>query len=85
MKPIQVDSPDFTDLIRSAQEYVEYISSEDYHEDGLSDYENQIFESAMEAVFGPKIWDWINNKEDTNLEQRIRNIPDKQIKEFWGA
>jgi len=62
MKPIQVDNPDFTDLIEAAQEYVEYIDSEDYHEDGLSDYENQIFETAMEAVFGPKIWDWLNER-----------------------
>jgi hypothetical protein len=62
MNPIPINNPNFTDLIEAAQEYVEYIDSEEYHEDGLSDYENQIFESAMEAVFGSKIWCWINER-----------------------
>jgi hypothetical protein len=63
MKPIQVDNPDFTDLIKSAEEYVDYKSGDNYHEDGLDDYENQIFESAMEAIFGKSIWDWLDEWE----------------------
>jgi len=62
MDPIPINNPDFTDLIDSALEYIEFIDSENYHEDSLDDYKQEIFEIAMEAVFGPKIWDWINER-----------------------
>lgn len=40
--------------------YVEFIDSEDYHED--NDYAHYIFETTLEAVYGKEVWDFINAK-----------------------
>lgn len=45
------------DTIKAAcQEYLDWLESDDYHEDGSDDYRHAIFVAAMEAVFGPDIW-----------------------------
>jgi hypothetical protein len=49
------------DLQSSIVEYLEYLESPERHEDVDRDYENQIFESAMEAFCGADIWDFINS------------------------
>jgi hypothetical protein len=59
MKPIPINNPDLADLIEATKEYVDYLNSEDYCDDGASDYKHEIFEVAMKTVFGPNIWDWI--------------------------
>lgn len=47
--------------IRDACEaYMTFLRSSDYSEDALEDYENDIFETALEAVMGTKVWDEIN-------------------------
>ena len=43
------------------QAYMEFIKSDDYVEDRLSDYEHDIFEAAMEAVFGGGVWKDVND------------------------
>lgn len=45
---------------KACDEYLEYLESDDYNEDGRSNYESAIFEAAMEWAFGDKIWDRIN-------------------------
>ena len=57
-KPKQQGHPNFQELIDGCQEYLDYLTSEEYHED--NDLEHFIFESAMEAVFGKDVWEYIN-------------------------
>ena len=57
-KPKQQGNPNFQELIDECQEYLDYLTSEEYHED--NDREHFIFESAMEAVFGRDVWEYIN-------------------------
>jgi hypothetical protein len=40
--------------------FMDFLRSEDYTEDGLDDYESDIFEAALEAVYGPRVWDEIS-------------------------
>jgi len=60
-KPRQLDEIDYRKIIKSCNDYIEFISSPDYHEDSLGNYKQEIFENAMEAVFGNP-WPWINGK-----------------------
>ena len=46
------------DEIRTAcEEYMRWLESDEYHEDRAGNYRNDIFEAAMEAVFGSGIWE----------------------------
>ena len=44
------------------QNYIDYIDSDDFHED--NDFEYFIFETALEAIYGVNIFDYINSKTD---------------------
>lgn len=44
--------------------YINYIWSDDYHED--NDYKHFIFEAAMEAIYGDGIFNKINKKVQQN-------------------
>lgn len=46
---------------KACEEYMKYLRSEDWCEEGLSDYENDIFEKAMTDFLGKEIWEEINN------------------------
>ena len=48
-------------LKRACEEYMNYIMSDDYHEDTATDYEHYIFEKAMESIYGKDVWNTINN------------------------
>jgi hypothetical protein len=48
-KPIMIQNPDLTDLKRIVADYLNYVSSGNYHED--NDYEHGIYESVMTAFF----------------------------------
>lgn len=48
------------ELKQACEEYIAYIEGKEYHEDGTDDYENAVFEAALELVFGAGIWDRIN-------------------------
>lgn len=47
----------FNPLIDLCKKYVESLEKEGYVDDDLINY---IYESAMEAVYGEKCWDYIN-------------------------
>ena len=47
-------------LRNAAQEYVDYLASDDYNEDGVSEYENAVFEAALELVFGSDVWAFVH-------------------------
>jgi hypothetical protein len=60
MTPKALETPDFAALKKVCDEYIKFLESEDYHED--NDFDNYIFEAAMDAIYGPKIWDFVNEK-----------------------
>lgn len=63
--------PNAPDLIEACQDYLDYIDSPEYHEDGVDDYEHAIFEAALQAVFGRDVFDfvnWIGDERDRKWE-----------------
>lgn len=63
-RPKPLEKPDFAALIEAVQAYVDFVESEEYHEDSASDERNYVFEAAVEAVYGPNIWPHINSETD---------------------
>ncbi len=55
-----MDEKKLEELKEACADYMEFMRSEDYNEDELSYYENDIFESALEVFYGDKVWDEIN-------------------------
>ncbi len=60
VRPKQLDEVDTKSLRDICQQYIDYIDSEEYHED--NDYDHYIFQATMEAVYGNNIWKFINNR-----------------------
>jgi len=60
-KPEQLKSIDTKKLSEVCQQYIDFVDNDkEYHE--YHDYDHYIFESAMEAIFGKGVWDFINNR-----------------------
>jgi len=45
-------------LIQGVNWYCEFIDSDDYYEDALDKYENDVFEAAIHLVKGPEYDKW---------------------------
>lgn len=58
-KPRSIDNPDITRLQNICCEYINDLASDGYVDE---DYEQYIFEAAMETVFGKDVWKFINDK-----------------------
>lgn len=55
--PTVIENPVITEkLINGCKEYIEAIQQER----SLDNFEHFVFEAAVEAVFGPTVWKWIN-------------------------
>ena len=62
-KPKQLETVNLTALRQACQEYIDWLDDdEEYFEDGVEDYEHEVMEKAMEAIFGKDVWDFINSK-----------------------
>lgn len=59
-KPKMLENIDWKVVKAYCQEYIDFISSEDYYDD--NDYVEYIFEEAMIACFGKKVWEYINKR-----------------------
>ena len=57
-KPVELITQDFTNLRKCCQEYINGLAKNQVVH---IDQEHWIFEAAMEAVFGKKVWEYINN------------------------
>lgn len=57
-EPQPLAQPDFNRLIAQVVNYVKWIESGEYHSDG--DHESYIFEEAVKAVYGDRVFDWVN-------------------------
>ena len=49
---------DFAPITKICTAYVNYVSSDEYHED--NDYENYIYETVLTTIYGDTFWDWLN-------------------------
>ena len=47
-------------LKQACKNYLDYLADEESNVDGDDDYENDIFEKAMELCMGEDIWDEVN-------------------------
>ena len=59
-KSKQLQEVNLQDLRDTCQGYIDFIASDDFHED--NDYDHYIFEKAMEALYGKNVWKYINGK-----------------------
>ena len=61
-KLLKTEEIDLTELKDVCKDYICFVDNdEEYHED--NNYDHYIFETAMETVFGKKVWDFINNRQ----------------------
>lgn len=58
---IESDKIDWTSLCEEVQQYIDFIDSDDYHED--NDYDVYIAESAIKTIFGENVYEWINKRQ----------------------
>lgn len=58
--PLLKPNPALHVLINTCEEYMNFLESKDYHED--HDYAHYIFEAALEALYGPEVWAFVNSK-----------------------
>ncbi len=68
MKPKFSISENSDDLKKAAQEYIDFIFSNEYHEDRAIKYENGILEEALIFCFGPGIFNIINDRMEIKKE-----------------
>lgn len=54
-------------LRQACIDYINYLEAEDSCEDGDEDYENQIFEKALELIYGKEIWATVTYLQDERM------------------
>jgi len=60
-----LSTENLTELGKACQVYIDFLDNDkEYHEDGISNYEHQIFEEAMILFFPDGVWDWINERRE---------------------
>ena len=59
-KPKPLSDPNYTDLFQCCEQYINYLHHGNHTTNGIYDLKQWIFESAMETIYGPDIWMWIN-------------------------
>lgn len=58
-KPKPLDNIDLTELKKICQEYIDFVDSDGYHEDG--DHMHYISEEAMTTIYWEDVWTYIND------------------------
>lgn len=59
-RPKPIENPDTFALGALVTEYMDFIESEEYHED--NDFRQYIFEEAVRTIYGKDVWKYINSK-----------------------
>ena len=67
-KPKQLPQINLDSICESAQQYIDFFWSDEYHDDLQSDYENHIFETVIVSIFGNDAFDLINAMSDCRDE-----------------
>jgi hypothetical protein len=58
-KPDMIEFPDFTELKKICQSYIEEVAKGDYVDE---DFPHYIFETAITTLFGNDVWTFINQR-----------------------
>lgn len=61
--PQPLETPDFTDLTKTVAEYMAELAKPPEAWRRLDNYEEYIFEAAVEAMYGKEVWGWINDQD----------------------
>lgn len=56
-QPLDYHKVDLINIIKSCEDYMKYLHSDEYHED--NDYPQYMFEDMMKAVYGKDIFKYI--------------------------
>jgi len=80
IEPVEFQkTKDYHKLKEACVQYMEFMASEDYHED--NDWDNWIYEAAMKFVYGPKVWEEVRRlrreQEKVRMEERHKQEIDK--------
>lgn len=59
MKPQMINYPNFDELKKLCEEYINVVDEDGYEDDDLTSF---IFEKAIEAFYGKDIWEWVDEK-----------------------
>ena len=57
LRPTLKTKPDFTELVELCKQYMGFLDSDDYCED--NDFSQYIFETALTALYGKGVFDYI--------------------------
>ena len=60
--PEPLETPDFSELKSDCRAYL--VSVKDPENNRFKNVKNSIFETAVEAIYGKDIWDWIQEQQD---------------------
>jgi hypothetical protein len=61
-RPLRHRNVDITLLVQSCEDFIDFLEADDYHEDKIENYVNDIFGKAMSAIYGKDIFNYINSK-----------------------
>jgi len=52
------------EIEEAAQEMLDFYESDDFDEDRIGDYEGELIDVVMKALYGNQVWDWINDQHE---------------------
>lgn len=61
-RPEEKTTPKLNDLRAAVKEYLDFLQSDEYHEDSLDNYRRAIFKQAVEAFYGDAVWEFVNER-----------------------
>lgn len=62
MKPKKLKIIDTRKLEKAINDYLKWLDSKNYCEDGIENFEHNIMETAIETFYDSSIWGYINSK-----------------------
>ena len=60
--PLKVENVDIKKLWNTCEDFIDFLNSDEYHEDKIENYVNDIFGKAMESIYGKEVFNFINNR-----------------------
>ena len=60
--PLKVENVDIKKLWNTCEDFISFLDSDEYHEDKIENYVNDIFGKAMESIYGKEVFNFINNR-----------------------
>lgn len=60
--PLKVENVDIKKLWNTCEDFISFLNSDEYHEDKIENYVNDIFGKAMESIYGKEVFNFINNR-----------------------